>query len=58
MDDNILGLIVTIAWSMFFSRNEVRQGKPRQQNSPILHSLISNGGISVSKIQGDFARVS
>lgn len=37
MDDNILGLIVTIAWSMFFSRNEVRQGKPRQQNSPILH---------------------
>jgi len=37
MDDNMLGLIVTIAWSMWFSRNEVRQGKPRQQNSWILH---------------------
>lgn len=36
MDDEMLGLVIMVAWCMWFNRNVVRQGKGRQQNVAIL----------------------
>ena len=37
LDDDMLALIITIAWCLWFNCNEVRQGRPRQQGSTIVH---------------------
>ena len=40
MDIEILGLVITVAWCMWFNRNVVRQGKARQQNVTILQRTM------------------
>ena len=37
LDDDMLALIITIAWCLWLNCNEVRQGRPRQQGSAIVH---------------------
>ena len=36
MDDELLGLVITVAWCIWFNRNVVRQGKIRQSAAEIL----------------------
>ena len=40
MDIEILGLVIMVAWCMWFNRNVVRQGKARQQYSAMNTSNI------------------
>ena len=40
MDIEILGLVITVAWCMWFNRNAMREGKARQQNVVILQRTI------------------
>ena len=35
-DDELLGLVITVAWCMWFNKNVVRQGKTRQSAAEIL----------------------
>ena len=36
MGDELLELVVTVAWCLWFNYNEVRQGKARQSGPTIL----------------------
>ncbi|KAL0008598.1 hypothetical protein SO802_010100 [Lithocarpus litseifolius] len=36
MDDELLGLVIMVAWCIWFNRNVVRQGKTRQSTTEIL----------------------